>query len=63
MASRVWCCREDFVKKNIDGNEFEVDNRGFETWKNMTRKVPVCLVLLVVYLSFWQYFFLSNNAS
>uniref|UniRef100_M1CU57 DNA binding protein n=1 Tax=Solanum tuberosum TaxID=4113 RepID=M1CU57_SOLTU len=29
---------EDFVKKNIDGNEFEVDNRGFETWKNMTRK-------------------------
>ncbi|CAN4097590.1 unnamed protein product [Withania somnifera] len=27
---------DDFVKKNIDGNEFEVDKRGFETWKNMT---------------------------
>ncbi|XP_027773459.1 uncharacterized protein LOC107022658 isoform X1 [Solanum pennellii] len=32
---------EDFVKKNIDGNEFEVDNRGFETWKNMTRKEKI----------------------
>ncbi|KAM3308966.1 high mobility group B protein 7 [Capsicum chacoense] len=29
---------EDFVKKNLDGNEFEVDNKGFETWKNMTRE-------------------------
>ncbi|XP_060180438.1 high mobility group B protein 7 [Lycium barbarum] len=27
---------EDFVKKNIDGNEFEVDKKGFETWINMT---------------------------
>ncbi|MCD7455390.1 hypothetical protein HAX54_028039 [Datura stramonium] len=26
---------EDFVKKNIHGNDFEVDKKGFETWKNM----------------------------
>ncbi|KAJ8537209.1 hypothetical protein K7X08_035610 [Anisodus acutangulus] len=27
---------ENFVKKNIDGNEFEVDKKGFEMWENMT---------------------------
>lgn len=29
---------EDFLKKNVDGNEFEMDKNGFETWKNMTRE-------------------------
>ncbi|XP_070053161.1 high mobility group B protein 7 isoform X1 [Nicotiana tomentosiformis] len=29
---------EEFVKTNMDGNELEVDKKGFETWKNMTRE-------------------------
>lgn len=52
------------MKKNIDGNEFEVDNKGFETWKNMTLEVLVCFgTFSCFYLSFWLYFFKSHIAS
>lgn len=32
-------CREEFVKTCKDGNEIEIDKKGCETWKNMSKEV------------------------
>lgn len=62
VSSLIWCAfnRESFLKSCKARNRIEVDRKGFETWRNMSKKVITDCLLVACYICTFICSFIDN---